>query len=134
MARALISRCREGGFYTQFRLAAALCCIVAGTLFCQRRPSACYEDINNIPVSPEVHADRTVTFRSFAPQASEVVLMGAPGILEVIKEPMPLRQDEKGIWSLTVGPLPAGFYTYGYAIDGGLRMPDPSDPDLEMRR
>ena len=47
---------------------------------------------------------------------------------------MPLQRDEKGVWSLTVGPLPAGFYTYGYAIDGGLRMPDPSNPNLELRR
>ena len=47
---------------------------------------------------------------------------------------MPLQRDEKGVWSLTVGPLPPGFYTYGYAIDGGLRMPDPSNPNLELRR
>ncbi len=60
--------------------------------------------------------------------------MGSPGILEVIKEPKPLQKDDKGVWSLTVGPLPAGFYTYGYAIDGGLRMPDPSNPNLELRR
>jgi enterochelin esterase-like enzyme len=102
--------------------------------FCQRRPAPYYEDTNNLPVSPEVHADRTVTFRLFAPKASEVVLMGSPGILEVIKKPKPLQKDDKGVWSLTVGPLPPGFYTYGYAIDGGMRMPDPSNPDLEMRR
>lgn len=47
---------------------------------------------------------------------------------------MPLERGEKGVWSLTVGPLPAGFYTYGYAIDGGLRMPDPSNPNMELRR
>jgi enterochelin esterase-like enzyme len=35
---------------------------------------------------------------------------------------------------LTVGPLTPGLCTYGYAIDGGLRMPDPSNPDLELRR
>ena len=87
-----------------------------------------------VPVSPEVHADRTVTFRLFAPKASEVLLMGSPGILEAIKKPMPLEKDDKGVWSLTVGPLPPGFYTYGYAIDGGLRMPDPSNPNLEVRR
>jgi len=93
-----------------------------------------YEDTNNIPVSPEIHADRTVTFRFFAPKASEVVLMGSPGILEVIKTPKPLEKDSKGVWSTTVGPLPPGFYTYGYAIDGGLRMPDPSNSELELRR
>jgi enterochelin esterase-like enzyme len=114
--------------------AAALCCLVAGAIFGQPRPAPYYEDVNNIPVSPEVHADRSVTFRLFAPKASEVVLMGSPGILEVIQKPMPLQRDEKGVWSLKVGPLPAGFYTYGYAIDGGLRMPDPSNPNLELRR
>src|SRR5919198_6207929 len=114
--------------------AVALYCITPGIVFCQRRPATYYEDTNNIPVSPEVHADRTVTFRLFAPKASEVVLMGSPGILEAIKKPLPLKRDDNGVWSLTVGPLPAGFYTYGYAIDGGLRMPDPSNPNLEVRR
>jgi enterochelin esterase family protein len=116
------------------RFAAIVCCLATVASFGQRRQAAYYEDPNNIPVSPEVHADRKVTFRLFAPKASEVVLMGSPGILEVIKKPMPLQRDEKGVWSLTVGPLPAGFYTYGYAIDGGLRMPDPSNPNLELRR
>lgn len=100
----------------------------------QRAPIPYYEDTNNIPVSPEVLPDHSVTFRLFAPRAQEVVLMGSPGILEVIKEPKPLQKDEHGVWTLTVGPLPPGFYTYGYAIDGGLRMPDPSNPDLELRR
>ena len=114
--------------------AAALVCLTASSGLGQRIPAAYYEDTANIPVSPEIHPDRTVTFRLFAPKASEVVLMGSPGILEFIKKPMPLERGEKGVWSLTVGPMPAGFYTYGYAIDGGLRMPDPSNPDLELRR
>jgi enterochelin esterase family protein len=107
---------------------------LASAAFCQRGPTPYYENTSNVPVSPEVHPDRTVTFRFFAPKASEVVLMGSPGILEVIKEPKPLVKDDKGVWSLTVGPIPPGFYTYGYAIDGGLRMPDPSNPNLEVRR
>src|SRR3569833_2544771 len=101
---------------------------------CQRQPAPYYEDTNYVPVSPELHADRSVTFRLFAPKASEVVLMGSPGILEVIKEPKPLQKDDKGVWSLTVGPLPPGFYTYGYAIDGSKRKPDPSNPNQELRR
>lgn len=121
-------------FRLRFLPIATLCLATATVGLCQRGPAAFYEDTNNIPVSPEVHPDRTVTFRLFAPKASEVILMGSPGILEVIKNPMPLQRAEKGVWSLTVGPLPPGFYTYGYAIDGGLRMPDPSNPNLEMRR
>jgi enterochelin esterase family protein len=110
----------------------AVCLAAPG--FSQRGPGPAYEDTNNVPVSPELNADRTVTFRLFAPKASEVLLMGSPGILEVIKNPAPLTKNDKGVWSVTVGPLPAGFYTYGYAIDGGLRMPDPSNPNLELRR
>ena len=45
---------------------AALCCIAAGVVFGQRGPAPFYEDTNNIPVSPEVRADWTVTFRLFA--------------------------------------------------------------------
>ncbi|MES1257178.1 MAG: alpha/beta hydrolase-fold protein [Acidobacteriota bacterium] len=113
---------------------AAIALSLAAPAFSQRGPGPSYEDTNNIPVSPEVNSDHTVTFRLFAPKASEVLLMGSPGILEVIKKPAPLQKDDKGVWRVTVGPLPAGFYTYGYAIDGGLRMPDPSNPNLELRR
>src|SRR5450759_2787995 len=132
--RAITRFCHRRRYHVRLLFATALCCITAGTVYCQRGPSPYYEDTNNVPVSPEVHADRTVTFRLFAPKASEVVLMGSPGILEVIKKPMPLQRDAQGVWSLTVGPLPPGFYTYGYAIDGGLRMPDPSNPNLALRR
>jgi len=117
-----------------FTAAVAGILILSAPALCQRGPAPFYEDTGNVPVSPEVKADRTVTFRLFAPKASEVILMGSPGILEVIKEPKPLQKDSHGVWSLTVGPLPPGFYTYGYAIDGGLRMPDPSNPNLELRR
>lgn len=116
----------------------ALLLITATLGICQpppRPPSPYYEDTNNVPVSPEIHPDRKVTFRLFAPKATEVVLMGSPGILEFTKKPLPLeRSGENGVWTLTIGPLPPGFYTYGYAIDGGLRMPDPANPNLEVRR
>ena len=115
-------------------LIVVLICCVAGPMSAQRGSTAPYEDVNNIPVSPEVHPDHTVTFRLFAPKAAEVLLMGSPGILEVVKQPVPLQKGDNGVWTTTVGPLPAGFYTYGYAIDGGLRMPDPSNPNLELRR
>ena len=69
-------------------LAVALC-LAACPAFAQRPPAPFYEDTDNIPVSPEVRADRTVTFRLFAPKASEVLLMGSPGILEFTKKPLP---------------------------------------------
>jgi enterochelin esterase family protein len=118
----------------QRRIFAAVLLSLATSAVAQRSPSPYYEDTNNVPVSPEIHTDRTVTFRLFAPKASEVILMGSPGILEAIKKATPLQKDDKGVWSVTVGPLAPGFYTYGYAIDGGLRMPDPSNPAVELRR
>ena len=79
-------------------------CLLAGAVRCQlRTPAAYYEDTNNIPASPEILKDHRVTFRLFAPKASEVVLMGSPGILEVIKQPMPLQKDDRGSGASQLG-------------------------------
>ena len=52
-------------------------------------------------VSPEVHPDRTVTFRVRAPNAQKVSVSGEwPG---GEKE---MTRGEQGVWSVTVGPLP----------------------------
>ena len=49
--------------------------IAAGASLCQQRaPTPYYEDTNNVPTSPEILPDHRVTFRLFAPKASEVVL------------------------------------------------------------
>src|SRR5687767_14941113 len=49
-------------------------------------------------VSPEVHADRTVTFRLRAPNATKVTVSGEwPGGEKA------LVKDEQGVWSVTVG-------------------------------
>jgi enterochelin esterase family protein len=52
-------------------------------------------------VSPEILPDKQVTFRLYAPKASEVTLSGhwENGTN------VPLTKDEKGIWFVTVGPL-----------------------------
>jgi enterochelin esterase family protein len=101
--------------------------------FCQRPAANSWENQANLPRSPEVHPDRTVTFRLFAPSAHEVLLIGGP-ILAVTKEPKAFAQDDKGLWSVTIGPLDPGYYNYGFAVDGGIRSPDPSNPNLEARR
>jgi enterochelin esterase-like enzyme len=80
-------------------------------------------------VSPEVKADRTVTFRLRAPKAAEVLLNGewkGGGKLAMTK-------DEQGVWSVTVGPLEADLYGYSYAVDG-LTLTDPSNPVLKPMR
>jgi enterochelin esterase-like enzyme len=65
-------------------------------------------------VSPEVHPDRTVTLRLNAPRATEVILSG---ILANDKQ-IPMTKDEKGIWSVTVGPMDPDIYEYNFVVDG----------------
>jgi enterochelin esterase family protein len=118
----MISPCR-------ISLAAAL---TVAAVLCQQAPNS-WENQRNLPRSPEVHPDRTVTFRLFAPDAHEVLLVGAP-IIAVTKGPKAFTKDDKGRWSVTIGPLPPGYYNYGFAVDGGIRSPDPSNPNVEVRR
>ena len=79
--------------------------------------------------SPDVHADRTVTFRVRAAKASEVLLNGewkGGGKLAMTK-------DDQGVWSLTVGPLDPDLYGYSFSIDG-LAVPDPANSVLKPMR
>jgi len=79
--------------------------------------------------SPDVKADRTVTFRIRAPKATEVVLNGewkGGGKLAMTK-------DEQGVWSVTVGPLERDLYGYSYSVDG-MTVTDPSNSVLKPMR
>jgi len=81
------------------------------------------------PRSPEVHPDRTVTFRLRAPQAAAVELAG-----EVLqgKPPQPMAKDGEGVWSVTIGPLPPEIWIYDFRIEG-VDFPDPSNISLMPR-
>ncbi len=70
--------------------------------------------------SPEVHADRRVTFRFRAPNAREVSLAreGADRV--------PMQKDEGGIWSVTTDPLEPDLYGYSFVADG-VALIDPSN-------
>ncbi len=93
-----------------------------------------WENQGNVPVSPEIHPDRTVTFRLFAPDAKEVLLVGAPVIAVMGGQPGTMVKDDRGLWSITIGPVPPGYYNYGFAEDGGIRSPDPANPNVELRQ
>ncbi len=80
-------------------------------------------------VSPEVHDDKTATFRIYAPKADKVLLLGdwlKPG------EEAPMTKGGDGIWTANAGPFPPGTFIYGFEVDG-LQMPDPSDPAVKLR-
>ncbi len=77
-------------------------------------------------VSPEVKADRTVTFRFRAPNAKEVTLIG-----ELDGKTYPMTKDEAGIWSVTIGPLGPDVYNYQFNVDGVIAM-DPVNPAVKL--
>jgi enterochelin esterase-like enzyme len=83
---------------------------------------------NDTLVSTEVLSDRRVTFRIYAPKASEVTLRG-----DWMETPAPvkLEKDEKGVWAATVGPLVPDFYSYSFTVDG-VRTLDPKNPTIKQ--
>lgn len=74
--------------------------------------------------SPEVHADRSVTFRFRAPRAEQVWLEldGAP--------PQAMQKGDDGVWSITTAPLEPDFYGYTFLADG-VRSIDPANSLLK---
>ena len=65
-------------------------------------------------VSPDVHPDRTITFRISAPEAASVKLNFA-------NKAVPMTKDDKGVWSASVGPVEPDIYNFSYQI-GGARV------------
>ena len=84
-------------------------------------------------VSPDVHADNSVTFNLIAPEAQKVQITGdmlpaqkveyqgniydMPGVVDLVK-------DDKGVWSYTTAPLQPELYTYNMIVDG-VKIIDP---------
>jgi hypothetical protein len=63
---------------------------------------------NDTLKSPEVLPDNRVTFRIYAPKASEVSVSG-DWITQGRGTGGKLEKDDTGVWSITVGPLPPDF-------------------------
>jgi enterochelin esterase family protein len=76
-------------------------------------------------VSPEVAADRRVTFRLRAPEAKAVTVSGDFG------GDVDMRRAADGVWSATIGPVDPEMYVYYFTADG-VRLPDPSNPQLKI--
>ncbi len=86
-------------------------------------------------VSPEVHPDKTVTFRLVAPNASEVKVTGDFLPTEKIKTPFgefdgpgsaALTKNDKGVWEFTSDVLSPELYSYSFIVDG-FKTADPSN-------
>ena len=80
---------------------------------------------NDTLKSTEVAPDHKVTFRIYAPKAGEVSLSGDFGGAGK------MTKDDKGVWSLTVGPLTPDYYSYSFNVDG-VRTIDPKNAMIKQ--
>jgi enterochelin esterase-like enzyme len=85
-------------------------------------------------ISPEIHPDRTVTFRIRAPQATAVTLTG-----DWLATPASrtggtaaMTKDAGGVWSFTSEPLEATIHLYFFMVDG-MNIADPINPKIKLR-
>lgn len=86
-------------------------------------------------ISPEVNADKTVTFRLKAPDAEKVQVTGDFLPVQKIQTPYgefdgpgvaDLKKNSEGVWEFTTTPLSPELYSYTFLVDN-LRMTDPSN-------
>jgi len=74
-----------------------------------------------VPASPVVQAYGRVTFNLLAPNAASVTLEGDYPLLGNFhggNKTTSLAKDDKGVWSVTVGPLKPDIYNYAFNVDG----------------
>ncbi|MGC8624316.1 MAG: alpha/beta hydrolase-fold protein [Phycisphaerae bacterium] len=104
--------------FSERALLAAVAGPLAATAARSARAAAAW---NQMPVSPIIHANRTVTFQFQDTHAKKVrvELGGIP--------PTPLRENAHGLWTITVGPLAPEIYSYAFTVDG-VRILDPLNP------
>src|SRR5688572_24009104 len=91
------------------------CCFCVSFAFAQspRPPSL---------LSPEVSTDRTVTFRIYAPKATDVQVTG--DWMGRADKPILMSKQHDGVWVGNAGPLEPNVYFYAFSVDGVLT----SDP------
>lgn len=77
------------------------------------------------PNSPELDADRGITFRIAAPAATTVRLSGSD--LPGLGSGKDLTKGTNGVWSVSLGPVPPGSYRYHFNVDG-VPVVDPRNP------
>ena len=76
-------------------------------------------------VSPEVAADRQVTFRILAPKAEAVRL--SAGDIPGVGQGAEMKKDPNGVWEVKLGPLEPGAYRYNFNVNG-VSVIDPRNP------
>ena len=81
-----------------------------------------------LPVSPEVSADRHITFRIVAPKAdSGFVFLASATLPGERAQGWRLPKGTDDVWQLTLGPIEPGAYRYLINVDG-VPVVDPTNP------
>ena len=106
--------------------AAAVVLVQASAAVAQPDPGAANRPAAPKLLSPEIHADRTVTFRFFAPKSQEVTLNGSWDGGTDIK----MKKDEAGVWSVTIGPMAPQLWGYWFLADG-VKALDPNNGETQ---
>jgi enterochelin esterase family protein len=75
--------------------------------------------------SHEVNADRSITFRYYAPTAQKVELR-----LDYDPNPVSLQKGADGVWTLQTAPLPPALHIYGLSVDG-VSVLDPFNKEVD---
>jgi enterochelin esterase-like enzyme len=65
--------------------------------------------------SPEINANKSLTFRLMAPNAKKVELQGD---LLGKNDPVAMTKQDDGLWSYTTSPLKSELYSYSFIVDG----------------
>ncbi len=73
-------------------------------------------------ISPQINADKSITFRYLSPQAKEVKMGGS----QFLKSPLIMTKDAQGIWSGTTETVKPDIYPYSFTVDGVVVM-DPAN-------
>ncbi|WP_276483082.1 esterase [Paraflavitalea pollutisoli] len=95
--------------------------LVTTTLFFSVAPAKAQPPRGPLVISPQVNADKSVTFCYLAPKAREVKLSG-----QFIKAPVSMLKDTAGIWQVTTAPIPPDIYPYSFIVDG-VNVMDPAN-------
>jgi enterochelin esterase family protein len=77
--------------------------------------------------SPEVTPDRHITFRIFAPKATDVRLFSTD--IFGMAQSGAMTKTENGVWEITPGSIDPGAYRYNFNVDGVAVM-DPRNPSV----
>ncbi|MBO5805641.1 MAG: esterase [Tidjanibacter sp.] len=90
--------------------------LLAGVATLSAQQNLWQKDAN---VSPEIHADNSVTIRLYAPNAESVTLVGD------FVDNASMQRNAEGVWEYTSEPLASELYCYWFNVDGIDHVNDP---------